>query len=91
MGPADVVFHLMGFAMPALALALLLPLAARLLVPTARGRSWWLAFAANFVTGLAALAAGLWYFGRDGKMATYAALVLAVASSQWLCARGWRR
>jgi len=26
----------------------------------------------------------------DGKMATYAALVLAVATSQWLLARAWR-
>jgi hypothetical protein len=42
------------------------------------------------VAGLAALAAGLWYFGRDGKMAAYAALVLAVASAQWLVARAWR-
>ena len=36
------------------------------------------------------LVAGLVFFGRDGKMATYAALVLAIASSQWLLLRGWR-
>jgi hypothetical protein len=32
----------------------------------------------------AVLALGLWYYGRDGKMATYSAMVLAAASSQWL-------
>jgi hypothetical protein len=39
---------------------------------------------------VAASAAGLWYFGRDGKVATYAAVVLAVATAQWLAARAWR-
>ena len=36
------------------------------------------------------LLAALIVFGRDGKMATYAALVVAIASSQWLLLRGWR-
>jgi hypothetical protein len=36
------------------------------------------------------LAAGLWVFGRDGKMATYAALVVVVGSTQWLMGGGWR-
>ena len=55
-----------------------------------QGRSWWVQAAINFVAGLVALGAGLWYFGVDGKMASYAGLVLAVASCQWLCARAWR-
>ena len=33
------------------------------------------------------LLCGLVVFGRDGKMATYASLVLACASSQWLLLR----
>lgn len=37
-----------------------------------------------------ALLAGLAYFGNDGKMATYAALVVACASSQWVLVKGWR-
>jgi hypothetical protein len=45
----------------------------------------------NLLVGSAVLLCGLWWFGRDGKMQTYAALALAVASSQWLLARGWRR
>jgi hypothetical protein len=39
---------------------------------------------------LVVLAAGLWWFGHDGKMATYAALAVAVATSQWLAGRAWR-
>jgi len=29
-------------------------------------------------------------FGHDGKMATYAAMVLACGTSQWVAAKGWR-
>ena len=36
------------------------------------------------------LLAGLWLTGRDGKMATYAALVLACATSHGLGQRIWR-
>jgi hypothetical protein len=36
------------------------------------------------------LLVGLWWWGVDGKMATYAALVGVVASCQWLFSRAWR-
>jgi hypothetical protein len=36
----------------------------------------------NSGVGLCVLAAGLWFFGNDGKMTSYLALVLAVAASQ---------
>jgi hypothetical protein len=36
------------------------------------------------------LFAGLWFFGHDGKMASYGAMVLACATSQWVLLRGWR-
>jgi len=35
------------------------------------------------LVGVAVLLAGLAYFGRDGKMATYAALVLAQGTLAW--------
>lgn len=88
----DIATHLVNFAAPALGLALLLPLAARFLGFTASfGLAWWLQAAIHFVVGLAVLLASLWWWGRDGKMAAYAALALAVATSQWVLSRGWRR
>ena len=44
----------------------------------------------TIAAGLVALGAGLWWFGRDGKMATYAVLVVAVATAQWVVGRAWR-
>jgi len=90
----DVFWHLAGFAAPALVLAPLVVLAARLSAGQRgrrRGRPWLLELALNLVVGLAVLTAGLVLTGHDGRMATYAALVLASASTQWLLERGWRR
>ena len=91
MGPSDLFFHLLSFAAPALALAFLVAGGARFfLTGSPLIGSWWSHVAINSVVGVLVLAAGLWYFGVDGKMATYAALVVAVASSQWACSRAWR-
>jgi len=90
MGPLDLLLHLLNFAAPALFLALLLPLLARLVLPKRpAAREKWAWVAMNFVAGLAVLGAGLWWFGHDGKMATYAALVAVMASGQWLASRAW--
>jgi hypothetical protein len=91
MGPLDFLIHLSSFAAPAIAVALLVTLVRPLVFPKGSQRlGWWAAFAINLVAGLLVLGAGLWYFGRDGKMATYAALVLVVATVQWLSGRAWR-
>lgn len=91
MGPIDFFLHLAGFLAPAAGVALLVSLLARVLMPDPPARRPWLSsFAIDFIAGSVALLAGLWLFGRDGKMLTYGALVLACASSQWLVARGWR-
>lgn len=84
----DTLFHALGFAAPAFVVAALVALAGRGLTP--RGAGWRASFALNCVAGLAVLAGGLWWFGTDGRMATYAALVAVVASCQWLIGRGWR-
>jgi hypothetical protein len=40
--------------------------------------------AINSIAGVVALSVGLWFFGRDGKMASYAAMLLGCALSQGL-------
>jgi hypothetical protein len=92
MGPIDLLIHLSNFVAPALCLALLVALGGRLFVEKGAPLPlWWVQVAVNFIAGSAVLMAGLWYFGRDGKMATYAALVAVSALSQWLLLRGWRK
>ena len=84
MGPLDLLNHVLNFAAPALVVGLLLALIAPIFyrkVPLAQ--TLYVQVAINFVAGLAALVGGLMFFGRDGKMATYAAMVLACAASQW--------
>lgn len=91
MGLFDVFLHLLGFAAPALALAALVALAGPTLLRRPRALlSWRAQLALNGAVGVAVLALGLWQFGVDGKMATYAALVFAVAAAQWLGSGGWR-
>lgn len=91
MAPLDLAIHLLNFLAPAFAVAVLVAFAGRLLLPrNTRPQRWWLPLAFNFAAGSAALGAGLVLFGRDGRMLTYAALVAAVATSQWLAGRAWR-
>ena len=74
-----------------LALAVLLVPGSRLVMgKSAVALSWWAQAAIVFVVGCGVLLVGLWWLGRDGKLLTYAALVLACATCQWLLRRGWR-
>jgi len=88
MGLIAALNHLLNFVAPALALAVLLPVFARM---TGRGkasnRSFALQSGVNFVACLAVLIAGLWLGGRDGKMLTYAAMAVVCASTQWAMRR----
>jgi hypothetical protein len=43
-----------------------------------------------FLVNLLVLGAGLVIFGRDGRMATYGAMVAACATLPWALARAWR-
>ncbi len=88
----DILFHLLGFAAPAVTLGLLLPLAARLLLaPGHIVTGFWGQAAIVTACGLAVLGGGLWFFSHDGKMATYGALVGVASVVQWVLAAGWRR
>ena len=85
--------HILNFIAPAAVVALLLVLAARLfkrfLVSNRSfSRSIWAQLATIFIVNVCVLVAGLVFFGNDGKMATYAAMVLAAALCQWVLFRG---
>ncbi|AYM97508.1 hypothetical protein EAG14_17185 [Acidovorax sp. 1608163] len=91
MGPLDSLNHLLNFLAPAFWMAVAMAVLGRLVLRgraagLGRGMQWLLDF------GVCALVllAGLWLTGRDGKMATYAALVLACATSHGLGQRIWR-
>jgi hypothetical protein len=92
MGFLDAANHLLNFLAPAMAVALLVALFARLFKLNRPLAQRFIAQAAiNFVACAAVLTAGLWFFGRDGKMATYVAMVLVSASVQWVVLGSWRK
>ncbi len=84
MEPFDFLNHLANFFVPALALgAVAAALAKVAWRADLAAQPWWrmaaLAAAANMVVTIAGLAG----FGRDGRMATYAAMVLATSVTLW--------
>lgn len=84
MGPLDAIWHLGNLFAPAFGVGLMSALLAKLVWRRAlSGRAWqrlsvWAVSAAS-----AAWLGGLFYFGRDGKMSSYAVMVLACALSLW--------
>lgn len=91
MGPVDFLNHLFNFLGPALWVAVLVTLMTRLVMrKTPVAFSLLAQIAINFIVSAGVLGLGLWYFGRDGKMSTYAAMTFLCATSQWLMLRGWR-
>lgn len=84
MGPLDAAWHLLNLAAPAVGVALVAASLTKLmwrrelvLVP------WRRLVICAAIAGAVALIAGLIVFGRDGKMATYAALVTGCALALW--------
>jgi hypothetical protein len=87
--------HLLNFIAPAAVVALLLVLLSRVLnrfLVSKRpfNQSIWAQAATVFIVNVIVLMAGLVFFGNDGKMATYAAMVLAAAICQWILFKGWK-
>ena len=87
--------HILNFLAPAAALALLLVLLSQifsrfLASKKPLSQSIYAQAAIIFIVNVLVLSAGLVLFGNDGKMATYAALVLASAVCQWVLWRGWQ-
>lgn len=84
--------HLLNFILPAVfvggLLAVFAPMALRITTKRTRGqmmRQWLI----NSLVGIAVLALGLWLYGVDGKMMSYAALVVASGLSQFVQMRAW--
>ena len=80
----DFIVHLLNFAAPAVFIALLVVLLARIFArKQAVALVWYAQAAINCIVCLFLMLAGLWYFGRDGTIASYTAMVLGCATSQW--------
>lgn len=84
MGILGLFWQLVGFCLPAIVLAPLVALTGRSVSPLQGGAFSTLLRQAgvNAALGLAVQMAGLVLTGHDGRMATYAALVLAMATAQ---------
>ncbi|MEO5697772.1 MAG: hypothetical protein ABIQ60_11645 [Burkholderiaceae bacterium] len=92
MGPIDAVWHVLNFFAPAVGVGLLASACAKLLWRRDLQRVRWTRLFAWATGGCAvALVAGLIVFGQDGRMATYAAMVIACALTLWWAGFGPRR
>jgi hypothetical protein len=82
--PLDLLNHLLNFLAPALGVAALVAALAKLLWRRALHSVSWLRLAIwGAAASAGALVAGLLLFGRDGRMATYAAMAVANALALW--------
>jgi hypothetical protein len=85
MGPLDAFWHLLNFFLPALWVAALAAAGAKWLLwrRELAGVPWRRLVLWPALAGSAALIGGLVITGQDGRMATYAAMVLAAAAALW--------
>jgi hypothetical protein len=92
MGVLDALLHAINFMSPAVFVAMFVAFAGRFFKQNKALAGGFIARAAiNFVVCLAVLIIGLILTGRDGKMNTYLAMVLASATVQWFLSGAWRR
>jgi len=90
MGPFDALWHVLNLLAPAVGMGLIAPaLAKALWRQDLRGVRWWALVRWTAAASGLALLAGLVLTGRDGRMATYAGMVVASALALWW--RGWAR
>lgn len=88
----DAANHVLNFFAPAAAVALIVVLVSRFFKQNRPITQAITAQAAiNFIVCAAVLTAGLWFFGRDAKMATYLAMVVASGTVQWVMMGWWRK
>ena len=78
MGLLDLLNHLFNFFAPALVVGAMLAMVA----PFVYKKRLLAQAAINFVVSAVVLLAGLWFFGRDAKMASYLAMLVAASVAQ---------
>ena len=83
MSALDALFHLINFALPAVFMGGALAFFSRRYSKRALRQVWLI----NSVAGIVALIVGLILFGVDGKMLSYALLVVACSLAQLLLSR----
>ncbi|MGV0961175.1 MAG: hypothetical protein ACOYB1_15205 [Limnohabitans sp.] len=86
----QLLLHLFNFVLPAVAMAALMPWAGRWVMGSG-GAPVRRRMAIHALAGVLVLVAGLVLQGQDGKMSTYAVLVLVAATTEWAMHRGWTR
>jgi hypothetical protein len=76
--------HLLNFILPAVAVAMMLAGLIKLIWRQAlRQRLWWHLAGLGAIAGVFVLVLGLLITERDGRMATYLLMCLAIALTQW--------
>lgn len=90
MNVSQVFFHIAGLLMPALGMAVCMPWVGRVVMGPG-GPAWFKRTLVHALVGAVVLVTGLVLQDHDGRMATYAALVVVAGSLEWVMHRGWRR
>ncbi len=84
MGPLDALWHLLNLGLPAFGIGVLAAALAKLVFRRELAGVRWQRLAAGSVLAASlVLLAGVVITGRDGRMATYSAMVVAVALTLW--------
>lgn len=92
MGLLALLIHLLNFVAPAVVVGALLAVVAPWVLGGVRVRHGWARQALfNALAGSVALVLGLWFFGNDGKMASYCAMLLMIGTCQWLFSRAGKK
>lgn len=84
MDPLDAAWHLLNFVAPAIGIGVIAPWLSRAIWRSdSNAKGTLVLMAWTSAASVAVLTGGLLVFGHDGRMATYAAMVLVVAAILW--------